>query len=80
MSPHISPYLPVSPHVSPYLEHHAPPIFPPISPPASPQESCTYLYGHVTSLELAARKLPNIGQVLQEVFTEVQVSEAYLYP
>ena len=30
----------------------------------------------MTSLELAARKLPNIGQVLQEVFTEVQVSEA----
>ena len=40
------------------------------------QASCKYLYGHVTSLELAARKLPNIGQVLQEVFSEVQVEAA----
>jgi len=35
--------------------------------------NCQYIYSHVPSFELAARKSIGIGQVLQEVFSEVQV-------
>ena len=42
------------------------------------KSNCEYIYGHITSLEPAARKSVGVGRVLEAVFREVAVDPAQL--